>query len=83
MGIEQRLKRRLRRANSAVHCNLGRKAADSSVNQFIGGFRGDWQKAPSGQNCEKKLELLAAEGVRFDAKGMLMDRTRLWDEFRV
>lgn len=44
---------------------------------------GDWQKAPSGQNCEKKLKLLADEGVLFDAKGMLVDRSRWWDEFKV
>ncbi|KAF2087704.1 DNA binding methylated-DNA--cysteine S-methyltransferase [Saccharata proteae CBS 121410] len=48
---------------------------------FIGGFQGDWQKAPSGQNCEKKLGLLKEEGVLFDEKGMLMDKSRWWDEF--
>jgi methylated-DNA-[protein]-cysteine S-methyltransferase len=51
--------------------------------QYIGGFKGDWEKAPSGINCEKKLELLEGEGVKFDQKGMLMDKTRLWFDFRV
>lgn len=44
---------------------------------------GDWQKAPSGQNCEKKLELLNGEGVRFDGKGMLIDASCWWDGFVV
>ncbi|KAI9677974.1 MAG: hypothetical protein M1822_008082 [Bathelium mastoideum] len=49
---------------------------------YIGGFKGDWEKAPSGINCEKKLELLKTEGVEFDAKGMLADKSRWWNEFR-
>ncbi|KAK5156474.1 hypothetical protein LTR04_005601, partial [Oleoguttula sp. CCFEE 6159] len=48
---------------------------------FVGGFLGDWQKAPSGVNCEKKLGLLKEEGVVFDTKGMLVDRTQWWDGF--
>lgn len=44
---------------------------------------GDWQKAPSGQNCEKKLKLLLSEGVTFDARGMLLDKSVWWDEFKV
>ena len=32
---------------------------------------------------EKKLELLRGEGVRFDGKGMLVDRGRWWSEFEV
>jgi methylated-DNA-[protein]-cysteine S-methyltransferase len=44
---------------------------------------GDWEKAPSGQNQSKKLKLLKEEGVFFDEKGMLVDRTRWWDEFKV
>lgn len=42
---------------------------------------GDWEKAPSGQNQNKKLELLREEGVLFDEKGMLVDKTKLWDRF--
>jgi methylated-DNA-[protein]-cysteine S-methyltransferase len=51
--------------------------------QFIGGFQGDWQKAPSGQNVEKKLKLLSEEGVKFDTKGMLIDKSRWWDDFTI
>ncbi len=42
---------------------------------------GEWQKAPSGVNQTKKLEILAKEGVEFDERGMLKDKKRLWDEF--
>ncbi|KAI9764056.1 MAG: hypothetical protein M1835_007657 [Candelina submexicana] len=48
---------------------------------YIGGFQGDWRKAPSGQNCEKKLKLLLEEGVVFNGKGMLVEKGRWWDEF--
>ncbi|TKA80332.1 hypothetical protein B0A49_03645 [Cryomyces minteri] len=48
---------------------------------FVGGFQGDWQRAPSGVNCEKKLGLLKEEGVVFDTKGMLVDRAQWWDGF--
>jgi len=51
--------------------------------QYIGGFKGDWQKAPSGINCEMKLKLLADEGVEFDKDGMLMERERFWSDFKV
>ncbi|KAF2876951.1 6-O-methylguanine DNA methyltransferase [Massariosphaeria phaeospora] len=50
---------------------------------FIGGFKGDWEKVPSGQNQVSKRELLAEEGVLFDAKGMLVDGERWWDGFGV
>ncbi|OBT77092.1 methylated-DNA-[protein]-cysteine S-methyltransferase [Pseudogymnoascus sp. 05NY08] len=50
---------------------------------FVGGFMGDWNKAPSGINQEKKIELLKGEGVEFDAKGMLLDKARWWAEFKV
>ncbi|KFY91431.1 hypothetical protein V500_04662 [Pseudogymnoascus sp. VKM F-4518 (FW-2643)] len=50
---------------------------------FVGGFMGDWNKAPSGINQEKKIELLRGEGVEFDEKGMLLDKGRWWDEFKV
>lgn len=49
---------------------------------FIGGFMGDWQKVPSGLNCAKKRELLKAEGVEFDDKGMLVDKNLLWGGFK-
>lgn len=51
--------------------------------QFIGGFKGDWEKVPSGQNQESKLELLKGEGVLFDANGYLIDKKMLWDDFDV
>lgn len=44
---------------------------------------GDWQKAPSGINQNKKLALLTDEGVSFDEKGMLLDRACWWDDFSV
>ena len=44
---------------------------------------GDWRKAPSGVNQGKKLELLRGEGVRFDGKGVIVDRRRLFDGFVV
>ncbi|KAK5453373.1 hypothetical protein LTS15_006558 [Exophiala xenobiotica] len=42
---------------------------------FVGGFMGDWQKAPSGINQTKKLRLLAEEGVHFDTEGKLITST--------
>ncbi|KAK3048575.1 hypothetical protein LTR09_010070 [Extremus antarcticus] len=51
------------------------------ANGYVGGFMGEWQKAPSGVNQTKKLEILAKEGVEFDERGMLKDKKRLWDEF--
>ncbi|KAF2632524.1 DNA binding methylated-DNA--cysteine S-methyltransferase [Macroventuria anomochaeta] len=50
---------------------------------FIGGFKGDWEKVPSGQNQESKRKLLEGEGVRFDGNGYLIDRKMLWDGFDV
>ena len=44
---------------------------------------GEWQKAPSGFNQTKKLDILAKEGVWFDEKGMMLDKTRLWSDFKV
>jgi methylated-DNA-[protein]-cysteine S-methyltransferase len=44
---------------------------------------GDWNAAPSGINVEKKLKLLEEEGVKFDDKGMLVDKSRWWDGFVV
>ena len=42
---------------------------------------GEWNKAPSGINCQKKMELLREEGVLFDQAGMLRDRGCLWAGF--
>lgn len=50
---------------------------------YIGGFQGDWRDAPSGLNIEKKLKLLKEEGVEFDERGMLKDKTQYWDSFKV
>ncbi|KAF2022201.1 DNA binding methylated-DNA--cysteine S-methyltransferase [Aaosphaeria arxii CBS 175.79] len=50
---------------------------------FIGGFKGDWEKVPSGQNQTSKLELLKGEGVLFDQNGMLIDKTLWWDDFNL
>ncbi|KAH4915389.1 hypothetical protein HBI67_077210 [Parastagonospora nodorum] len=50
---------------------------------FVGGYKGDWEKAPSGQNQDSKLELLREEGVLFDEKGFLVDRALWWDGFDV
>lgn len=44
---------------------------------------GDWEKAPSGVNQNKKLALLTDEGVKFDGKGMLVDKKCWWDAFGV
>ncbi|KAF2274997.1 DNA binding methylated-DNA--cysteine S-methyltransferase [Westerdykella ornata] len=51
--------------------------------QFVGGFKGDWEKVPSGQNQVSKLKLLADEGVKFDAKGRLVEKWRWWNDFDV
>lgn len=51
--------------------------------QFIGGFKGDWEKVPSGINQEEKRRLLAEEGVKLDANGYLVDEGCWWDEFKV
>lgn len=55
----------------------------TSRHQFIGGYKGDWRNVPSGQNCEKKLKMLAEEGVMFDDQGMLVDEARWWDDFKM
>jgi methylated-DNA-[protein]-cysteine S-methyltransferase len=51
--------------------------------QYLGGFKGDWEDAPSGVNQQSKLKLLGEEGVRFDGKGMLLDKSLLWSDFEV
>ncbi|KAK7543156.1 6-O-methylguanine DNA methyltransferase [Phyllosticta citricarpa] len=48
---------------------------------FVGGFKGDWENTPSGQNQSSKLKLLEEEGVRFDGEGMLLDQKLRWDAF--
>ncbi|KAF1913642.1 6-O-methylguanine DNA methyltransferase [Ampelomyces quisqualis] len=48
---------------------------------FVGGYMGDWENAPSGQNQTSKLKLLEEEGVTFDANGYLVDKSLWWDEF--
>ncbi|KAI5369782.1 Putative methylated-DNA-[protein]-cysteine S-methyltransferase, active [Septoria linicola] len=52
-----------------------------SANGHVGGFLGEWQKAPSGINQAKKLNLLKQEGVNFNEMGMLIERENLWAEF--
>ncbi|KAI1613410.1 6-O-methylguanine DNA methyltransferase [Exophiala viscosa] len=39
---------------------------------YIGGFKGEWTKAPSGVNQSMKLRLLRDEGVEFDGEGRLL-----------
>lgn len=42
---------------------------------------GDWEKAPSGINQNRKLGLLKEEGVLFDSEGKMKDTRVLWDKF--
>ena len=42
---------------------------------------GELNKAPSGVNCQRKLELLRGEGVEFDGKGFVLDKGGVWDGF--
>lgn len=37
------------------------------------------QRPKDGSRTNEKLELLRREGVRFDSKGYLADKTKLWD----
>ncbi|EXJ57868.1 methylated-DNA-[protein]-cysteine S-methyltransferase [Cladophialophora psammophila CBS 110553] len=39
---------------------------------YVGGFKGDWEKAPSGVNQTMKLKLLKDEGVQFTDEGKLV-----------
>jgi len=43
-----------------------------STNGYVAGYKGDWQKAPSGINQSKKLELLREEGLEFTNEGILI-----------
>ncbi|RMZ77597.1 hypothetical protein DV737_g4247, partial [Chaetothyriales sp. CBS 132003] len=46
---------------------------------FVGGFKGDWQDAPSGVNQSRKLDLLKHEGVHFTSDGKLITaRASVW-----
>ncbi|KAL9108216.1 MAG: hypothetical protein Q9227_006953 [Pyrenula ochraceoflavens] len=49
---------------------------------YVGGFKGEFSKAPSGVNQKMKLGLLKDEGVLFDEKGWLIgnakDRQEVW-----
>ncbi len=45
---------------------------------YVGGFKGDWEKAPSGINQSLKLELLRGEGVEFTQEGKLVVREGVW-----
>ena len=51
----------------------------------MGGFKGDWEEAPSGVNQSLKLRLLRGEGLRFDGKGNLLGSGGVlmgWEEER-
>jgi methylated-DNA-[protein]-cysteine S-methyltransferase len=45
---------------------------------FVGGFKGDWEKAPSGINQTMKLTLLKEEGVNFSNGGKLIVTDDVW-----
>lgn len=46
---------------------------------YVGGFKGDWEKAPSGVNQSMKLKLLKDEGVEFTEEGKLVVKDVLFD----
>ncbi|ETN43525.1 uncharacterized protein HMPREF1541_02684 [Cyphellophora europaea CBS 101466] len=46
---------------------------------YVGGFIGEWEKAPSGFNQTLKLRLLREEGVEFDANGKLVSQDVWFD----
>ncbi|KIO27087.1 hypothetical protein M407DRAFT_194310 [Tulasnella calospora MUT 4182] len=49
-------------------------------NLFVGGFYGEWgPKSKSGTQYHRKLDLLKEEGVKFDAKGKLVNMKHVWD----
>ena len=45
---------------------------------FVGGFKGDWEKAPSGVNQTLKLGLLKDEGVDFTPEGKIIAKDDVW-----
>jgi len=49
----------------------------------IGGFKGEAQDAPSGINQKEKLDLLRSEGVTFDDRGYLIEKTVWWNGFQI
>lgn len=51
-----------------------------ATNGFVGGYCGEWgpEGKAGGKMYNKKLTLLEDEGVQFDTKGMLRDRTLIW-----
>lgn len=55
----------------------------ANILQYVGGFKGEYSKAPSGVNQTMKMDILSKEGVKFDKDGMLLDKSRLWDGFKV
>ncbi|KAI9566726.1 methylated-DNA--cysteine S-met [Boletus coccyginus] len=53
-------------------------------NLYIGGFFGEWgtlsshKDGASGQRCQRKVEILAMEGVEFTVDGYLADDNLIW-----
>jgi methylated-DNA-[protein]-cysteine S-methyltransferase len=45
---------------------------------YIGGFKGEWNDAPSGVNQCMKKDLLRDEGVEFSDDGMLVTGRKAW-----
>jgi methylated-DNA-[protein]-cysteine S-methyltransferase len=45
---------------------------------YIGGFKGEWNDAPSGVNQSMKRDLLKDEGVAFSDDGMLVTGRKAW-----
>ncbi|KAF2857285.1 DNA binding methylated-DNA--cysteine S-methyltransferase [Piedraia hortae CBS 480.64] len=45
---------------------------------YVGGFKGDWEDAPSGINQQAKLELLKKEGIEFTNEGKMVDNGSVW-----
>jgi methylated-DNA-[protein]-cysteine S-methyltransferase len=43
-----------------------------STNGYVAGYKGDWEKAPSGINQSMKLKLLKEEGLEFTDEGILI-----------
>ena len=39
---------------------------------YVGGFKGEFEKAPSGVNQQMKLQMLREEGILFDEEGWLV-----------
>ena len=54
-----------------------------SASGFVGGFKGEWEKAASGVNQGLKLGLLGAEGVGFDEGGKVREGWRVVDYHQI